>query len=341
MFDDLIRTLRNLDGQKINLPVECDEDGYLDRECPNTACEFGFKIHAEDWRAIVRDEEVFCPSCGHAAPAQSWFTKAHVEAARKAAMSHLKGQINQAMRRDAERWNRRQSPNAFISITMQVKGHTKPMLLPLAAAEPMRLKIACTKCHCRYSVIGSAYFCPSCGHNAADQVFSQSLDKIRASLDLAPLLRATITDRDTAENTIRQLTEDGLQRAVTAFQRFAEALFAEHPSSLKARRNAFQNLDEGSRLWAEAFQHSYDQHLTTLELATLKRYFQQRHLMAHRDGLVDAEYVTKSGDGTYRAGQRLVIQADEVRECVGLIEKLGNAMRLDRQGLALTDLDPD
>lgn len=331
MFDELLRTLRNLDGQKVSLQVQCDEEGYLDRECPNTSCLFGFKIHGEDWRNIVRDEEVFCPACGHAAPARSWTTTAHAEGVKQAASSYFKGQINQAMRRDAEQWNRRQRSNSLVSVRMQVKGQSEPVLLPLAATKPMQLKIACKNCQCRYGVIGSAYFCPACGHNAAEQVFSQSLDKIRTSLDLAPLLRSTISDQDAAENTVRQLIEDGLQRAVTAFQRFAEALFAEHPSPPKARRNAFQNLEEGSRLWAQAFGKRYDEHLSTAELATLGRYFQQRHLMAHRDGLVDAEYVSKSADTSYREGQRLVIQDAGVRECVDLVEKLGSALRADCQ----------
>lgn len=342
MFDDVSRMLRNLDGQQLSVKIEChaDADGYLDKECPNPACLFGFKIHEEDWRNIVRDEEVFCPSCGHSDPAKDWFTTEQAEWAKKAAFNQVAKQFGQALRRGAENFNRRQRPNSFISIKMTVKNRPEPVQLPLSATEPMQLKITCTACQCRYSVIGSAYFCPSCGQNAAEQVFTQSLDKIRSALDLGPLLRATIPDRDTAENTVRQLTEDGLQRAVTAFQRFAEALFADHPSPPKARRNAFQNLEEGSRLWAEAFGQRYDHHLTTAELMTLGRYFQQRHLMAHRDGLVDAEYVAKSGDTTYREGQRLVIHADDVRTCVGLVEKLGNAMRADRQQLATPQTDP-
>ena len=333
MFDDLLRMLGNLDGQKLTVKVEChaDADGYLDKECPNPACQFVFKVHEEDWCNIVRDEEVFCTSCGHAAPADDWFTTEQVEWAKQAAFNQVSKQFGQAMRSDAESFNRRQSRNSFISIKMTVKDRPEPVQLPLAATEPMQLKITCSNCECRYSVIGSAYFCPSCGHNEAEQMFNQSLDKIRGALNLAPQIRSLTPDRDIAENTVRQLVENGLQSAVTAFQRFAEALFAEHPSPPKARRNAFQNLDEGSRLWAEAFGKRYDEHLSSTELATLGRYFQQRHLMAHRDGLIDAEYVSKSGDTSYREGQRLVIQDAGVRECVDLVEKLGGGLRADRQ----------
>jgi hypothetical protein len=52
----------------------------------------------------------------------------------------------------------------------------------------------------------------------------------------------TISDRYTVETTTRLIIENGLQNVVTTFQRFAEALYARHPSAPAARRNAFQNL---------------------------------------------------------------------------------------------------
>ncbi|MCJ2044469.1 hypothetical protein MKK58_07975 [Methylobacterium sp. J-078] len=336
MFDELLKFLGKLDGQQVSVNLECqaDADGYLDKECPNDPCRFGFKVHEQDWSDIVRDEEVFCPSCGHAAPAQDWLTTEQVEWAKQAAFNQLTDGFDQAMRQDANDWNRRQRPNQLVSITMQVAGTPEPVQLPLTATEPMRLKISCEKCNCRYSVIGSAYFCPSCGHNAADHMFSQSLDKIRASLDVVPTLKVAIPDRDAAEHAARSLIEGGLQSAVTAFQRFAEALFTANPAAPKARRNAFQNLEEGSRLWHQAYGTTYEQHLGADDLTELGRYFQQRHLLAHKDGLVDADYVVKSGDASYREGQRLVIQAAAVRCCVDLVEKLGNMLRADAQTAA-------
>jgi uncharacterized Zn finger protein (UPF0148 family) len=335
MFDDLIRTIKALNGQQISIPnpTETDAEGYIDRECPNDECQFVFKVLGDDWRDIVRDEEVFCPLCGHAAPAKSWFTTEQAEWVKKAALQHVNNQINRASERDAKAWNRRQRPGGFLTITMQARSRPEPVLLPLAATDPMRLKIGCSQCNCRYSVIGSAYFCPSCGHNAADQAFGQSLDKIRASLDILPTLRATIPDKDTAENTVRALIESGLQSAVTALQRFMEALYADDPSRPKARRNAFQNLEEGSQLWQRVIGAGYDRHLPAAELSRLSRYLQMRHLLAHRDGLVDADYVAKSGDMTYREGQRLVVPAAAVRDCVDLVERLGKGM----QAIAVPD----
>jgi hypothetical protein len=136
-------------------------------------------------------------------------------------------------------------------------------------------------------------------------------------------------DRDTAETTVRIVIENGLQNAVTAFQRVVEALFAELPAPPKARRNAFQNLTEGSALWQQATGKGYDAHLDAPSLDHLGRVFQQRHLLTHRQELVDEEYIAKSGDIRYRPGQRLVLRAEGVAEALDLVEKLVVGLRSD------------
>ncbi len=326
MFDQLIRELRRLEGQQISVPIPADEEGYLDRECPSGACSSQFKVHEEDWHHKVRDEEVFCPFCRHTADSQKWFTQEQVDHAKEASIAQVRRNISAAMRRDAQRWNQRQPRNSLLRITMQVNDRPTPMLLPLAGAEPMRLKITCPACSCRYAVIGAAFFCPACGHNAADMMFGQSIAAIRNALDSLAAVRAAIPDRDTAETTVRLIVENGLQNAVTTFQRYAEVLYARYPSQPQPRRNAFQNLGEGSELWHAATSKRYNEYLDNRELSALARFFQQRHLLAHRQGLVDADYIARSGDTAYQVGQRLVIREGSVRECLALIEKLTTAM---------------
>ena len=79
-------------------------------------------------------------------------------------------------------------------------------------------------------------------------------------------MRDAIDDRDTAVTTARLLTENALQNAVTAFQRFAEAMYARLPAASKPRRNAFQNLAEGGTLWQNACGKGYDAYLDQAEL---------------------------------------------------------------------------
>lgn len=328
MFDELQRTLRRLDGvTKLSVSFPSDADGYFDRECPSTECMFQFKVHEEDWRDKVRDEEVFCPFCGHSADAQKWWTQDQVKHAEKAALAHIDGQLSRAMKRDAERWNRQQPRNSFITMSMRVDSRPVHIPMPPAAAEPMRLRIQCPVCSSRYAVIGAAYFCPACGHNAVGQVFERTLSGVRGTLDALDKVRGAIPDRDTVEGTVRLIVENALQNAVTAFQRYAEALYGGFPNAAKPRRNTFQNLVEGSDIWRAATGRGYSDYLDPTELATLQRGFQQRHLLAHTQGLVDQDYITRSGDTSYRVGQRIVVRESAVRDAIDGIEKLIRCMR--------------
>lgn len=327
MFKETIDALRRLEGQtQASILIGDDEEGYFDRECPSEDCLFQFKIHGEDWKKKVRDQEVFCPNCGHSADSDKWWTKEQIEYAKQVGLAQIKASITGAMKRDAVNWNRRQPRNSFIKMTLKVDSEPQFESITAAAAALMRLKISCPACACRYAVIGAAYFCPACGHNAADQVFVQTISGIRHSLHALDAVRAAISDRDTAENTVRLIVENGLQNAVTAFQRCAEALFAGLPSAPKARRNAFQSISEGGQIWAMAIGKDYGSHLAPDELARLRRAFQQRHLLAHRQGLVDQDYISKSGDVRYKVGHRIVVRRDTVLEAVDLIEKLITGM---------------
>lgn len=330
MFEELIREVRRLErSHKISVSIPSDADGYSDRECPSSECQFGFKVHEDDWRDKVRDEEVFCPFCGHTADSSKWWTQEQITHAKRAAFAKVQRRIGRAMRQDADRWNRRQPRNSFIRITMKVDDRPRHVLLPPAVAESMRLKITCPDCTCRYAVIGAAFFCPACGHNAADFMFNQSIASIRSVFDALTGVRAAIPDRDTAETTARLIIENGLQNAVTAFQRYAEALYTRCPSASPSRRNAFQSLREGSNLWYSVTGKQYSDYLDSAELTALTRFFQQRHLLAHTQGLIDPDYIARTGDTAYRAGQRLVIRESAVRDCLALIEKLAAAMAWD------------
>ena len=325
MFKNLEKEMQRLAArQSISVPLEGDAEGYFDKECPDNNCLFQFKIYGQDWKDIVRDEEVFCPSCRHCAPSNSWYTTEQLAGARQYAVNAAKAGINRAMRADAAASKRRQARNSVFSITLKVKGGHEVALLPVSAAAPMRLKTKCEKCQCRYSYVGAAFFCPSCGANSASHTFDQTLTTIRAAAQVGDTLRGAL-DADQAETLTRSLLEKGMQDTVMSFQRLCEQLY-DRPDWPKARRNAFQNLDAGCELWGSAIGVRYDQLLSATEMSSAMRYFQQRHLLAHQQGMVDADYVSRSGDSTYTPGQRLIIKPAAVLAFVDIIEKLGREL---------------
>ena len=333
MFEETIRALKNLGDEKSTVAISADDDDYFDRECPAPECLAQFKVLMEDWKHKVRDEEVFCPFCGHTADAQKWWTQEQLNHARGVALAKVHATLGGALRLDTQRFNQTQPKGGFISMSMKVDSRPQRVPIPYAAAAPMRIKITCGECGCRYAVVGAAYFCPSCGANAAELVFDLTVQGIRQSLEAVDAIRTVIADADTAENTCRLIVESALQNAVTAFQRVAEALHERIAPTAKARRNAFQNLSEGSALWAAAIGCGYDKYLTSIEMKQLTMVFQQRHLLAHTQGVVDDDYIRKTGDIRYKLGQRLVVKREAVVEALKLVEQLTFCIRQDARDI--------
>lgn len=116
---------------------------------------------------------------------------------------------------------------------------------------------------------------------------------------------------------------------MTAYQRYAESLFesSRNASQLTARRNVFQTVDEANDLWRRACGKGYEDLLSSDQLADFRRYFQQRHLLAHRDGIVDQGYIDRSGDKTYRLGQRIVVREEDVTRLANLVKTVADALR--------------
>jgi hypothetical protein len=137
---------------------------------------------------------------------------------------------------------------------------------------------------------------------------------------------------DAAEVFCRSTVEGGLQDCVVAFQYFAERLYSSCPGITPPRQNSFQRLDEGSKMWEAALGHGYEDWLDAAELAELNTLFQRRHLLAHRDGIVDDKYAQRSGDSTYRVGQRIVVAVSDVVRMTALVAKLGGALRAALRG---------
>lgn len=325
MFKNLIKELEKL--KSISVPIEEDSKGYIDKQCPSQECEFRFKVNKEDWKNLFHDEAVWCPQCKHEAPADQWFTKEQVSHATNEAHSVVDGVIHNAMLDDANDFNRRQNKKSFISMSMKVSGGKKrTYALPAEAAEEMQLEIQCEKCSSRFAVVGSAYFCPACGHNSVERTFFDSLRKITAKTANVETVRAAIENsvgKDEAELTCRSLIETCVSDGVVAFQKLCEGLYETHG---QAPFNIFQRLEQSETLWRDLYTDSYSEWLSADEYAELKILYQKRHLLAHNEGIVDDRYVSKSGDIKYKSGQRLVITISDIDVMVNCLNKLATQL---------------
>ena len=327
MFDDLIREIDRLGtGMEVGVSIPPDEEGYAERECPNPECLARFKVQDEDWATFVQEEAAYCPVCRHEADSESWWTTDQIEYARQVAFQQVKDRFDQAMRRGVQGANRRAPMGGLISFSFSYEPGHRQYVAPLAAGEVLEQRSACEACGCRYASVGAAFFCPACGHNSARSMFADTIANVRRGLDLIPRLTEML-DRDQAADLGRGITENAMVKLVTAFQRYAEATYDALPDPKAAPGfNAFQRLADGSSLFLGAAGRGYDTILSATELAELGRYFQQRHTLVHDDGIVNQRYIDRSGDASYRVGQRLVIKPSAVRRAADLVERLAQGL---------------
>lgn len=321
MFEDAINALEN--SKSISIPIEEDKKGYIDKQCPSEDCEFIFKLHKDQLETVEENDNLYCPFCRHEALANSWYTIEQIEKGKEEVFNIIKNKLHNAFKSGAGKFNRRQKKNSFISMSMSVKGGIKRIQpIPIEAAEEMQLEINCEGCSAKFAVIGSAYFCPVCGHNSATQTFSDSLRKIQAKNDNVEVVRTAIefsSGKDEAELICRSIVETCINDGVMGFQRYCEGRytnFGNYPF------NAFQRLHQIDELWLKATGKGLNDWLTKEESSMLKILYNKRHILSHNEGLVDDKYITKSGDKTYKAGQRIVVSSEDIKTLLTLLEKL-------------------
>ena len=325
MFDDLLRELKRLEQpQTISIDLPLDDEGYLDRSCPNDECGSGYKVLHEDWRAKVPDERAVCPICGHEDEPSAFVTEDQERFVQDHALAHVEGQLQQALRRSTPR----KEKAGFLEMTLTYQPRPRRIIAPIEAAEAMEQRSECEVCGTRYASIGAAFFCPACGHNSALSTFEGALATIRETMALGGRLRELMSSKAAAADTARIMAENSLVRLWSSFQRFAEAVYLALGSDLeKPRRNAFQNLADSDRLWTGAIGRTYADMLSEAEQRDLVRLVQQRHVLVHQDAVVDQDYLDKSGDHRYRLGQRLVVGPGAVLRLAEIVETLATELR--------------
>jgi hypothetical protein len=333
VFDKLLREMKKLErGVQVPIQLHLDDDGHLDRRCPSEICQADFKVLFEDWKEKVRIEAAYCPICRHESKGTDWNTLAQREYIRKASLAHLQKVVQGALREDSSRFNSQQPRGGLINLSLSYRPGSPIITVPPYAAECLRQHFACEVCGCRYSSVGAAFFCPACGHNSADTTFLKAVEAVRASVKSLSAIKdavKAVTGDDAAADTVRHILENGLVKLVASFQRFAEATFQHLPNAgtIKVRKNLFQNLAESNTVWRSATGKGYDDLLTASELAALGMFFQQRHILSHREGLVDQDYIDKTHDQTYKVGQKLIIRETAVVRLAELVETLATGVK--------------
>lgn len=335
MFDGVIKALKKLeDGLTIKVEIPCDSDRYLDRLCSGTDCGVRFKAMEEDWQNKESDK-AWCPLCGRSADPSEYVTNEQVEYMHTVGGFEAQKLIHEGLKTSAKTYNRaeqRRRKSGPISVTTEISVNSQPPSAPITMDpwDAMKTKHVCEECDFRFAVVGAWFYCPACGMNDPQTTFRQSVRGVRNAMkQLAVLLEQA--DPDLAADLLRSNAESCIGGLVTAFQVVVEAIYGCVPSAPTARRNAFQNLNNGSELWVGVGGSSFESMMGTQEYSRTNLFFQRRHILQHCVGIVDQGYLNNSGDTTYRVGERLVTQRRDVLELADNIELLVNAINKEAE----------
>lgn len=311
------RNLRGL-GNQIQVPIPKDEDGFLGRECPQQACEGYFKVKPGTG---LRGTGLpcTCPYCGHTASSRDFWTKQQLAYAKSVALS----QITSALRADLKSFEFDIKPKgAFgIGISMKLQPGT-PVPIRYYREKALETVVTCDGCTLEYAVFGVFGFCPDCRQHNSLLTLRRNLVLIRKQVALA----ATLTDAALRQHII----EDALENSVSALDGFArEACRVRASASVdpaKAESVSFQNIDRAARRLKSLFNVALVEAVGSDDWSLLTVGFMKRHLIAHRSGVVDQQYLDETGESPTLLGRRIVIDDEQAIALADAVERLGETL---------------
>ena len=308
--------LRRL-GNSISISIPAEDDGFTGRECPQSDCEGYFKI---EFGTGLKGEgpPCHCPYCGHTAGHDHFWTKDQIEYAKSAAMR----KITDALHKDLKKMEFDHKPKGMfgIGISLKVKSG-RPIPIHYYREKQLETDIVCSNCTLYYSVYGIFAFCPDCGQHNSLQILDKNLELVVKMLNMTATAEAEVAEH---------LVGNALEDSVSAFDGFGREICRIHAQKsadpAKAERVSFQNLEGARQNLTVLFGFDLSADLTAKEWKAAVQAFQKRHLLSHKMGVVDDNYVRKSGDAQALAGRKIRIGADEVKGLLQLIGKLARSL---------------
>jgi len=307
--------LRRL-GNQMSIPIPRDEEGLTGRECPILECEGYFKIQ---FGTGLKGESLpcHCPYCGHVDAHDKFFTKAQIEYAKSVAINRITG----AMLQDLKRLEFEHRPRGGFGIGISMKVEGRPHPIRHYREKCLETEVICESCALRYMIYGVFGFCPDCGVHNSLQILKKNLELVEKTLVVAGTLEPAL-----AQHWIYNSLED----CVSAFDGFGRetcrVFSSKAMDSEKASSISFQNIARARQRVREQFGMDFATGLSESEWTLVSRCFQKRHLLAHKMGVVDEDYVEATGDSDAVVGRKSNVVPDEVRSLVAALRTLGEEL---------------
>jgi hypothetical protein len=222
-------------------------------------------------------------------------------------------QVTDALQKDLKSLEFEHAPKGLfgIGISLKLKEST-PKPIRYYREKELETEVVCDSCTLSYAIYGVFGWCPDCGVRNSVQILMKNLELSKKELAFA----------ESAEKELAaHLIGDVLENVVSALDGFGREIC--HRKAIDIR---FQNLVGARQKLHEILGFDFADVLTSNEWQCACRVFQKRHLLAHKMGVMDEDYVQKANDPDAVAGRKVRVTHEEVTSAISIVEKLGRRL---------------
>lgn len=300
------------DCMQLSVTLPRDEKGLTARECRK--CKNIFKVKTGTG-VKGSNRPCHCAYCGHIAGNEDFHTKDQIEYVRSVAKRHIGEMLHNEFKK-LEFDTGPQGPLG-IRITMKLSPHS-PEPIRYYYEKQLESDVVCDRCTLVYTIYGEFAFCPDCGSHNSTTILNKNVEFVGKMLALAENHEPDFAQR---------LIGDALENIVSAFDGFGrEVCVVAAPKAsnpVKACAVRFQNLVGANNSVQKLFAVDLMSFVSPDDWTFICRCFQKRHLLAHKMGVVDEDYVALTNDSSAIVGRRISIQPEEVKKLGVLLLQLG------------------
>jgi hypothetical protein len=302
---------------RINVTLPTDDEGFLGRECPKPECEGYFKI--KPGTGLSGKLPCHCPYCGHSEGHDHFATKEQVGYVKSVA--HRR--VTEAVREELKAMEFDIKPKGMfgIGISMKLKPG-QPIPLRQYRERTLETVIVCNNCTLVYAVYGVFAFCPDCREHNSFQTLEKNVALVHKQITLA--------EEQADEELKRHLLEDALENCVSAFDGFGRETVKVHAalsvSPQQCNNLSFQNLVRSTERLRILFGIDLSQGIDWSDWQVAHIAFMRRHVLAHRAGVVDRQYIDETKDQALIVGRRVIVKAADVQKLAEILLQVAQSL---------------
>lgn len=289
-----------MEKEIIKIQMMTDNNGFVGRECP--ACKRYFKV--KFGTGFKHPAPCHCPYCNHIAPHDQFWTEEQINYIHSYARNYADKRIFETLKKFESKPKR----NQLISFEIKVKG--KPTSIAYYSERDLEQNVYCKNCTLEYAIYGRLGYCPDCGIHNSHEIFITNMRLFKKLLILSQNSEPEIS---------KLIIEDALENSISTFDGFCRETIKLKDSSFNI---SFQNIDNARKKLMKKYNFDIAKGINKADWEKIINSFQKRHLLAHKLGIIDQEYIKNTNSDQSLLGKPVAIKREEVIEIADFLKKM-------------------